>query len=42
MTDEQTASLSSDGVYDIEIISDTGDVSRLVQGNFTLNREVTR
>jgi hypothetical protein len=42
MTDEQTASLTSDGVYDIEIISDAGDVSRLVQGNFTLNREVTR
>ena len=42
MTAEQTAALASDGVYDIEIINDAGEVSRLIQGNFTLNREVTR
>ena len=42
MSAEQTAALTSDGVYDIEIINDTGEVSRLIQGNFTLNLEVTR
>jgi len=42
MTAEQTADLTSSGVYDLEIISDTDEVSRLIQGNFTLNLEVTR
>lgn len=42
MSAAQTAALTSDGVYDIEIINDTGEVSRLIQGNFTLNLEVTR
>lgn len=42
MTAEQTADLASDGVYDLEIISDSGEVSRLIQGNFTLVPEVTR
>lgn len=42
MTATETASLTSDGVYDIEIITDSGEVSRLIQGNFTLNPEVTR
>lgn len=42
MTAVQTAGLSSSGVYDLEIISTGGEVSRLVQGSFTLNLEVTR
>lgn len=42
MTATQTADLSSSGVYDVEIISDDGEVSRLIQGSFTLNLEVTR
>jgi hypothetical protein len=42
MTDEQTSSLTSSGVYDLEIISEDGIVSRVIQGNFTLSREVTR
>lgn len=42
MTAVQTAGLSSSGVYDLEIISAGGEVSRLVQGSFTLNLEVTR
>lgn len=42
MTAEQTADLTSSGVYDLEIINDTDEVSRLIQGSFTLNLEVTR
>ena len=30
------------GVYDLELVSPTGDVKRLVAGNVTLSREVTR
>lgn len=37
-----TASISNSGVYDIEIISPTGTVSRVLQGIFTLSPEVTR
>lgn len=42
MADEVTASLTSSGVYDLEIIDSIGRVSRVVQGTFTLNPEVTR
>jgi hypothetical protein len=42
MSATETAALTSDGVYDLEIINDAGEVSRLIQGNFTLNLEVTR
>lgn len=42
MTDEQTAALTSSGVYDLEIIDGGGAVSRVVQGTFTLSLEVTR
>ena len=42
MTAVQTAALTSSGVYDLEIINGAGLVSRLIQGNFTLNLEVTR
>jgi hypothetical protein len=37
-----TAAITSSGVYDLEIISMTGIVSRIIQGNFTLSQEVTR
>jgi len=42
MTSIQTAALTSSGVYDLEIISGSGTVSRVIQGTFTLNLEVTR
>ena len=41
MTSTQTAALTSSGVYDLEIISGSGTVSRVIQGTFTLNLEVT-
>lgn len=41
MTSTQTAALDSDGVYDLEIISAGGTVSRVIQGTFTLDLEVT-
>jgi hypothetical protein len=37
-----TAALTSSGVYDLEIISSGGLVSRVIQGTFTLSPEVTR
>jgi hypothetical protein len=37
-----TAALESSGVYDLEIISSGGLVSRVIQGTFTLSLEVTR
>jgi len=37
-----TASVEHSGVYDIEIISNDGIVSRILQGIFTLSPEVTR
>ena len=42
MDDETTAALVSDGVYDLEIESAGGVVSRVIQGTFTLSLEVTR
>jgi hypothetical protein len=42
MTDEMTASISSSGVYDLEIENGVGEVSRVLQGTFTLSPEVTR
>lgn len=39
---EDTAALTSSGVYDLEIISASGLVSRVIQGTFTLSPEVTR
>lgn len=42
MNPVQTSALTSSGVYDLEIISDDGVVSRVVQGTFTLSQEVTR
>jgi hypothetical protein len=43
ITDTLTSSLTSSGVYDLEIIkTSTGAVSRLLQGTVTLSLEVTR
>lgn len=42
MTDNVTASIGSDGVYDLEIINEDGYVSRLLEGKFILGRNVTR
>jgi hypothetical protein len=37
-----TATITGSGVYDLEVISPTGIVSRIIQGDFTLSQEVTR
>jgi hypothetical protein len=37
-----TASVTTSGVYDLEIISTTNIVSRVLQGTFNLSPEVTR
>jgi hypothetical protein len=42
ITAADTAALTSSGVYDLEIISSGGLVSRVIQGTFTLSLEVTR
>jgi hypothetical protein len=42
MSASVTASITQSGVYDIEIISAEGTVSRVLQGSFTLIPEVTR
>lgn len=42
MTDTQTSQITSDGVYDLEIESPSGTVSRVIRGNFTLIPQVTR
>lgn len=39
---EDTRDLTTSGVYDIEIISPSNEVDRIIQGNFTLSLEVTR
>lgn len=43
LTDEQTAALNFIyGVYDLELESPTGEVTRILQGKVTLSPEVTR
>ena len=42
MSAQVTAAITSSGVYDLEIVSFEGVVSRVVQGTFTLSEEVTR
>lgn len=42
LTDEETSTLTTSGVYDLEIESPTGVVSRILQGAVTLSLEVTR
>lgn len=37
-----TAALTSGGVYDLELVSGAGVVTRLIQGNVTISKEVTR
>lgn len=39
---EDTRQITSSGVYDIEIISPTNEVDRILQGEFVLSPEVTR
>jgi hypothetical protein len=42
MTDDVTSEITSSGVYDLEIIDGNGNVSRVIEGTFTLSQEVTR
>jgi hypothetical protein len=42
MSSQVTAAITSSGVYDLEIVSFEGVVSRVIQGSFTLSEEVTR
>lgn len=42
MTATQTSSITSDGVYDLEIQDPNGSVSRVLRGTFTLSPQVTR
>lgn len=42
MSDSVTASISTSGVYDLEIESPDGTVSRILQGAVNLSPEVTR
>lgn len=37
-----TAALGDDGVYDLELVSGTGEVTRLLKGKARLDEEVTR
>jgi len=39
---EDTRALTTSGVYDIEIISPSNEVDRILQGDFILSPEVTR
>lgn len=42
LTPEETSTLTSDGVYDIEIEDGSGDIQRILRGSVTLSLEVTR
>lgn len=43
LTDEQTSALEfTKALYDVEIESETGFVTRVLQGTITLSREVTK
>ncbi len=42
LTDELTATIPYDGVYDLEIVSNGGEVYRVIKGIIRLNPEVTR
>lgn len=39
---EVTASVTTSGVYDLELINQGGEISRLIEGNFIVVPEVTR
>lgn len=38
----ETATITRDGVYDLEIYDDAGIVYKVVKGRFTLDKEVTK
>jgi len=42
MSHNMTAGINSNGVYDLEIVNEDGYVSRLLEGNFYLSRNVTK
>ena len=42
LTPEETSTLTSDGVYDLEIENADGDIQRVLRGSVTLSLEVTR
>ena len=42
ITDQQSAALTTSGVYDLEIISGGGAVSKVIRGKIVLIEEVTR
>lgn len=42
LTPEETSTLTSDGVYDLEIEDAGGDIKRVLRGAVTLSLEVTR
>jgi hypothetical protein len=42
LSPEETSTIETDGVYDIEVEDAGGDISRILRGNVTLSREVTR
>ena len=42
LTATETAGIADSGVYDIELVSGAGVVTRILEGKFTLSREVTR
>lgn len=43
LTPELTASLTQSGVYDLEIVhTSTGDVHKVIRGEFKLEKEVSR
>lgn len=42
MTAEETAALTTSGVYDLEIVNAAGEVSKVIKGAFNLLPEVTR
>jgi hypothetical protein len=42
LTAAQTATITRDGVYDLEIYNDEGIVYKVVKGRFILDKEVTR
>jgi hypothetical protein len=42
LSDAVTASITTSGVYDLEVIAPNGFVSKVVRGTFTLIPEVTK
>lgn len=42
LTPAETAAITQNGVYDLELVASGGAVERMVKGEFRLSREVTR